>query len=55
MNIYASGGLTFSQGDRIAIVALPVLLVALMLALKELKGGLERAPATSNETRSEAA
>ena len=55
LNIYASGSLTFSQGDRITIVAPPVLLVALMLALKELKGGLERAPATSNNARSEPA
>lgn len=48
LNIYFAGGLTYSQGDRITIVALPLWLVALMLAVKERKGGPETAPATSN-------
>ena len=47
LNIYVSGGLTFSQGDRITIVALPLLLVTGALALKEWKRGSEPAPAPS--------
>ena len=47
LNIYVSGGLTFSQGDRITIVALPLLLVTGALALKEWKRGIEPAPAPS--------
>jgi hypothetical protein len=45
LNIYVSGGLTFSQGDRITIVALPLLLVTCVLALTEWKRGRESAPA----------
>ncbi len=47
LNIYVSGGLTFSQGDRITIVALPLLLVTGALALKEWKRGIEPAPTPS--------
>lgn len=38
LNVFLAGGLTFSQGDRITIVALPLWLVALVLAVKEAGG-----------------
>ena len=44
LNIYVAGGLTFSQGDRITIVALPLLLVTSVLALTEWRRGRELAP-----------
>jgi hypothetical protein len=35
LNVFLAGGLTFSQGDRITIVALPLWLTAFVLAVKE--------------------
>jgi hypothetical protein len=35
LTVFLAGGLTFSQGDRITIVALPLWLVAFVLAVKE--------------------
>jgi hypothetical protein len=43
--------LTYSQGDRITIIALPLLLVALMLAVKQRKVIPETTPATSHEAQ----
>jgi hypothetical protein len=40
LNIFLAGGLTFQQGDRITIVALPLWIIALALAIKE-TGGVE--------------
>jgi hypothetical protein len=40
LNVFFAGGLTFKQGDRITIVALPIWLIALALAFKE-AGGFE--------------
>jgi hypothetical protein len=40
LTIYFAGGLTFRQGDRITIVALPLLVVAFVLAVKEAGGVL---------------
>jgi len=40
LNIFFAGGLTFRQGDRITIVALPIWLIALVLAFRE-AGGFE--------------
>ena len=39
LNALLAGGLTFSQGDRITIVALPLWLIAFVLAIQELGGG----------------
>ena len=38
LNVLFAGGLTFYQGDRITIVALPLWLIAYVLALKEARG-----------------
>jgi hypothetical protein len=38
LNVLFAGGLTFYQGDRITIVALPLWLIAYALALKEVRG-----------------
>lgn len=35
LNVFLAGGLTFAQGDRITIVALPLWLTAFVLAVKE--------------------
>ena len=40
LNIFVAGGLTFWQGDRITIVALPVWLIALTLAADQVFGGV---------------
>lgn len=48
LNINFTGGLTLSEGDRITIIALPILLVAFVLAITALKGSLE--PANANAT-----
>jgi hypothetical protein len=40
LNVFFAGGLTFWQGDRITIVALPLWLIAFVVAIKE-AGGLE--------------
>lgn len=40
LNVFLAGGLTFWQGDRITIVALPLWLTAVVLAVKE-AGGVE--------------
>jgi hypothetical protein len=40
LNIFLAGGLTFWQGDRITIVALPVCLIALALAANQTYGGV---------------
>gem|GEM_PF-1177876 len=40
LTIFLAGGLTFTQGDRITVVAFPLWLVALVLAVKE-AGGVE--------------
>jgi hypothetical protein len=39
LNVYLAGGFTFNQGDRITIIALPLWLVALVLAIYEIRGG----------------
>jgi hypothetical protein len=38
LNVFLAGGLTFWQGDRITIVALPLWLIALVLAVKQAGG-----------------
>ncbi|HVD46698.1 MAG TPA: hypothetical protein VNG70_05385 [Candidatus Limnocylindria bacterium] len=48
LNVFVAGGLTFSQGDRITIVALPLWLVAFVLAVKERSGSPESAPASTS-------
>jgi hypothetical protein len=40
LNVFFAGGLTFWQGDRITIVALPLWLIAFVVAVKE-AGGVE--------------
>ncbi len=50
LNIFFAGGLTFRQGDRITIVALPIWLIALVLAFKE-AGGVELARSIGTRVR----
>ena len=50
LNIFFAGGLTFRQGDRITIVALPIWLIALVLAFKE-AGGFELSRSVTSKDR----
>ncbi len=53
LNVFLAGGLTFDQGDRITIVALPLWSVALVLAVKSAGGaGLWRYVAGHASSRS---
>ena len=50
LNVYLAGGFTFNQGDRIMIIALPVWLVAFVVAIYEV-GAVERARSLSKRFR----
>ncbi|HEY2599840.1 MAG TPA: hypothetical protein VGJ79_15325, partial [Candidatus Dormibacteraeota bacterium] len=43
LNVYVAGGFTFNQGDRITIIALPLWLVAFVVAIHELRSQAPRA------------
>ena len=50
LNVYLAGGFTFNQGDRIMIIALPLWLIAFVVAIYEV-GGVERARSLSKRFR----
>jgi hypothetical protein len=39
LTVFITGGLTFSQGDRITSIGLPLWLIAFVLTVEELGGG----------------
>ena len=52
-NVFASGGLSFYQGDRLTVIALPLWTIAGLLALREAisAGAVPRQPAGQNPQR----
>jgi hypothetical protein len=53
LNVFVSGGLSFYQGDRLTVIALPLWTIAGLLALREAlsAGGVPRQPAGPSPQR----